>query len=822
MTRSAAGSSQSGRSWFGAGFSLSLIVLGLWIPLHGFAQPRQDAPAPASWEFQKANDCLQKQDCTCAIPALERAIELYSSYVDALVALGYCYFQKGRYDDAIQRANAALALSKRESLAFLTLAMTYEQQGELDLAVQNYLSAIRFKRNDAVAHFGLARVYERQSRTAEAIAEYQAALDANPQNLAALNALGQIYFHARRYREAEAALRDILKVSPDNPAALMRLGSLYIETKQFDRAVESLQAVLKIDYNQPIIHFRLGETYLAAGRPEPAMTHYSIAAELDPSFLEAKMKLAAIRVSQKQVGQALELYDSVIASGQSEFLETACREKVRLLSEAGQRSRAAEAAELALNVFPDDPTFLELAARRRLEAGQTGIALELATRLTSLEPKSARAWSLRGSIELAAGNGAAAAASLSTAIEADPQSAQALATLGTVEALAGQTDQARRHLEQALALQPTMVSALNHLAVLKLEEDVAGSTDLLAKAAKLNPDSPVLSNNLSVALARSGRLQEARAALQKLVDAQPLEADWRWNLAVVLMALGDARGAMAHVQPLAESGSREPAVWRLLGDIHVAQTQLDQAEAAYRRALDLAGESPGLRAVLLYDLGTLALARPQRRARAQGLLAEAARLDPALPEAQNNLGCLSYQAGRMDEARQYFRNAVKLQPANKTFLMNLIAAGEVLTPEQIAQAEQLTAEDRSAAESQVADSLISKGFVALGARRYAEAVSAFTKAREAGVRSAALENATAVALVRLKRFDEAREHLQTALQIVPNAPEALLNSALLYDLALGDTPQALRYYERYLELGADPKIARYVERIKRFSQAPGD
>jgi Flp pilus assembly protein TadD len=785
----------------------------------GVAQQRQDVPAPALWELKKANECLQKQNCDCAIPSLERAVQLYASYVDALVGLGYCYFQKGRLDDAIARANTALSLSKRESLAYLTLGMAYEQQGKLSQASENYQAALRLKRSDPAAHLGLARVYERSDRDDAAILEYKAVLDQNPQNLGALTALGQLYFQAKKYKEAEEALRQILKISPDSPAALMRLGSLYIETKQFEKAVESLQAVLKIDYNQPIIHFRLGETYMAAGKIEPATTHYSIAAELDPNFLEAKMKLAAIKVGQKQVQQALELYEQVIAAGKSNFLETACQEKVRLLLEAGQRAKAAEAADLALGVFPDNAAFIGLAAQRKLASGQVGPALELAKKFTTSNPKDAEAWTLRGSIELQAGNAAEAEKSLQTAVQLDAKNPHALAALGYVEAVADRVEPARAHLEQALALQPDIVPAMNNLALLKLADGPAAAAELLGQASKAQPESTVLRNNLAVALARAGKLDQAQPLLEALVQAQPNEPDWKWNLALVLQASGRTADALKQLQPLADAGSKDPLLWRLVADLDAAQNQLDAAESAYRKAADLATDDPALRAQILYNLGTTSLARGPRRNRAQGLLADAAKLDPNLPEAQNNLGCLSFLAGRTDEARVFFRTAFRLRPAEKTFLMNLIAAGEVLTPDQIARAEQLSAQDRNAAESQVGDSLLAQGYAALGAKRYAEAAVAFGKAKDSGVRTAELENATGVSLVHLKRFDEARTHLEAALQLAPNAPEVLLNLALLFDLGTGDATQATTYYERYLAVSPDPKIAGYVDRMKRFGRA---
>ena len=90
---------------------------------------------------------------------------------------------------------------------------------------------------------------------------------------------------------------------------------------------------------------------------------------------------------------------------------------------------------------------------------------------------------------------------------------------------------------------------------------------------------------------------------------------------------------------------------------------------------------------MLYNLGTIAMNRPNRRARAQGTLNEALQMDPTLAEAQNNLGCLSFQAGRLEDAKQFFRAAVKQRPNEKSFLLNLLAAGEVMSPDEIARGE---------------------------------------------------------------------------------------------------------------------------------------
>ena len=800
---------------------LLALVLTTEVGTSSFAQPRSDVPAPALWELQKANTCLQKQDYDCAIPALERAIALYSSFVDAMVALGYCYLQKGRVDEAISRCNAAIALSKREPMAYLTLAMAYEQKTDFPKAALNYEAALKLKGSDQAARVGLARAYERMKQPLKAIEQYKQVVSDRADNVAAWTALSQLYSDAKQYKEAESALRQILKVDPGSPSALMRLGSLYIETRQFDKAVESLQAILKIDYNQPIIHFRLGETYLAAGRMEPAMTHYSIATELDPTFLEAKMKLAGLKVDQKQIPQALELYDQVIAGGRSEFLETATERKVRLLLAAGQAARAAEAAEPALELFPDNALLMGLAASRRLQAGQTAPARELAEKLTSRDPNDPQAWSLRGAVELALGENAAAEASLANAVRLDPKDGAALANLGYLAAVRGQKAEARTRFEQALAVRPDLAAVLNNLAVLKMDEQPTEAQELLARASRIDTQSSAIRNNMAVSLARAGKLKEAQEGFDSLARSEPTQADWRWNLALVLHAAGDSARAAEILAPSAQEAGADAGFWQVLGDMYAALGRLDQTDSAYRKALDLDPSVGQGRARILYNLGTIALNRPNRRARAQTILSDALQLDPTLAEAQNNLGCLSFQAGRLDEAKQFFRAAVKQRPNEKSFLLNLLAAGEVMSPDEIARAEQLDARDRNAAETKVADTLLAQGYAALAAKRWPEAIGALDKARDAGVRSAELENAVAVALIRQRRYDEARTRLQAALQISPNAPEALLNMALLHDLGTSQPGEALSYYDKYLALVDNPKISRYVEKRRRFLAGNG-
>jgi Flp pilus assembly protein TadD len=789
----------------------------------GNAQPRQDVPDPAQWKLREANECLKKQDCDCAIPALERAVELYSGYVEALVALGYCYYQKGELDKAIKSSTTVLGLTKREPMAFLTLAMSHEQKGSYELAASNYEAALKLKKDDLVTRIGLARSYERLGRKPQAISEYESVLAAHPQSIPVMTSLSQLYLDAGRPKDAEKVLNGILKIDPGSPAALMRLGSLYKETKQWGKAVEALQSVLKIDYNQPIIHMRLGETYTSWGKAEMARTHFAVAAELDPNYISAKKALADLIMADAKAkpadhDEALKLYGDVIAEGESDYFESATLAKIGLLHKRGQQDLAADAAEAALQHNPNNATVVQLVARRRLQTGQRGEALELGRRWTELEPNSAEAWSLRGAIELTNGDVAAARGSLQTASGLDPKNVSAMLNLAYLEGQDGNTEQAVRRLQQVLSSRPGSVAALNNLALLQMEDKPAAAVPSLKKAMELRPDDGTVKNNLAVALARDGKNKEARELLQALTTADPAVHEWRRNLAILLSAEGNFAGVVAQLKPMAEAGSDDYVVWRLLADALHRQRDFSGAEAAYRKALELAGNEAARRVAVLYNLGTTLLAL-ERRPRAQDALGEAVKLSPNLAEAHNNLGVLSFQSGRQDDARQAFRAAFRLKPAERNFLLNLANAGEVMTAEDFARAESVSATDRSAAESRVTDTLLAGGYAALAAKRYPEALDSLKKAKAAGVVSAELEAAIGVALIRTQRFDEAKVHLSEALRLAPSSADVLLNMALLHDVHYKQSSEAIQYYERYLGVSPDPKISRYLERMKRFQPA---
>lgn len=87
-----------------------------------------------------------------------------------------------------------------------------------------------------------------------------------------------------------------------------------------------------------------------------------------------------------------------------------------------------------------------------------------------------------------------------------------------------------------------------------------------------------------------------------------------------------------------------------------------------------------------------------------------------------------------------------------------------------------------------------------------EAISSYQRALEIERDDAGIHYDLAIALREHGEFRKSEEAYKTALAISPDFMDAHYNLAVLYDLYLNEPAEAIRHYQRFLELGGgDPK-----------------
>lgn len=199
----------------------------------------------------------------------------------------------------------------------------------------------------------------------------------------------------------------------------------------------------------------------------------------------------------------------------------------------------------------------------------------------------------------------------------------------------GREAQAREAWRLGLAAAPSAeLSALLGASLTK--DDIAAGLALLRSAVLVEPGRASWRVDLGDALARGGRVIEAKRQYAVALDLEPELGRAHNNLGLMLEREGRTAEAVAHYQAaLRDPGSRAEAHHNW-GNVFLAKGRAEDAERHYREALRL---DPGL-ALAQVNLGNI-LARRGAFAQAAALYRAALKTNPASVEARANLRAIA-------------------------------------------------------------------------------------------------------------------------------------------------------------------------------------
>jgi predicted Zn-dependent protease len=281
---------------------------------------------------------------------------------------------------------------------------------------------------------------------------------------------------------------------------------------------------------------------------------------------------------------------------------------------------AAAQAEEILKVVPGQPVASLLLALARRALGETAAALRLLEDLARLQPRSATVQYELGVTLGLLGRDEAAIAALRRAVQLqedlpdawrvlaerlhstgdrdgadaayarflkaaakDPRLQAAAAAL-----VANEIPQAdallRTHLEQF----PTDIAALRMLAEAAARLRRYGEAQtLLERCLGLAPGFDAARHNYATVLNRQGKAAEALVQVERLLAKEPHNPGYRNLKAAVLANLGDYTGSAALYDAVLRQYPRQPKVWMSYGHALKTGNRLDEAIAAYRRAIEM-------------------------------------------------------------------------------------------------------------------------------------------------------------------------------------------------------------------------------------------
>jgi tetratricopeptide (TPR) repeat protein len=186
-----------------------------------------------------------------AISILEKAVQLDSSYADALESLGVLYANVGRLEEAIQVMKHLAQADPDSIMAHTNLSRFYQQKGLIDEAETEQSEARR-----------LSWKAELKSKKTDDVGAIRESPLQSPED--------EIQQIERRIHVAQKAIA----FDPKDVLGYFSLGSVYLDTKRFIEAVDVLQQAVTLDPKHSPSYAGLGQALEQCGRREESVKVY--------------------------------------------------------------------------------------------------------------------------------------------------------------------------------------------------------------------------------------------------------------------------------------------------------------------------------------------------------------------------------------------------------------------------------------------------------------------------------------------------------------------------------------------------------------------
>ena len=580
-----------------------------------------------------------------AFREIVRAADLLPNDVKVQLRAGAFLLAAGQFEDALGRADRALALDSKNTDAYVLRGNALAGLKNLDGALKELETAISIDPSSAGSYTSIGAIQMVKGDQAEAEAAYKSAIDADPSSTSIRAAYANFLLVANRPDEAERQLTEAHKTAPKDDTLNRSLATFYMLRGRAKDAEPYLQALAE-NANGADAQFTLARLYLASNRKSEAVRLLTgMAAGKGSAAHEATLMLARIAFADGQRAEGYRLVDQVLASSSNNPSAMLLNAEFKLAD-----NRPKEAAADAQRAIDGDPRLVQAqfvlgqaqAALQQYEAAKKAFNAVLA-----LEPRSIRAQLALSRLHLLTGSNDLARQFADRAKTASPNALETRAAVVRAALSRNDLRSADAELKALLKDYPASADALVLDGSLRLlQRDMAGAQRAFSRALELAPQSAGAANGLVHTYFSTNRQAEARAFVERLVVEHPRDANARVLAARTYASVKEYQKSEESLRKALELDPNRLEAYGMLGQLFLMQSQVNEAIKEFQALATQRPDSvvPPTIIGLLYD-------QQKRYDEAKDMYRKALAIDRGAPVAANNLAWLYAQSNEnLDEA----------------------------------------------------------------------------------------------------------------------------------------------------------------------------
>ena len=465
-------------------------------------------------------------------------------------------------------ARPSADLIKRADAAFRA-GYAARQSGNLKVARSKFAEVVRLQPKIAEGHEALGAVLAELGKPLDGAKEFEAAAKIKPSDQGIEANLALVYAQAARRHgrcltfQAAEALSHQARHAPLEASFYDAYGRALAAAGKPDQAVLQFLAEESLTGPQAEIEDAIGTLYAQQGEWGEARKRFELALELDQSYVKARVHLAVVLRTQKDLQGALDALAPAAAMNPP---------NAEVSLEVGRTLAAAGKDEDALQQFE---------AAAKADAKTPGVQLEMAMALQRMgRQQEAVPW-------------------FQQAIEREPKNGMALTNLGLALTLTGKGKDALEYFKRALAENPNDPVIYKDLGVCHIQLSAFDEAiEDFKKALELQPYDSQVHYDLGLAYKFKDRTDEAVAELSKAGDMDPKLQDPPYTLGILFMQLGRLDEAVTELRRAVALRPENGDAWAILGSTLKQDSRLPEAADALKKAIPLQPGQPGPRVTL--------------------------------------------------------------------------------------------------------------------------------------------------------------------------------------------------------------------------------
>jgi tetratricopeptide (TPR) repeat protein len=241
--------------------------------------------------------------------------------------LGLAYVAAGQTNKAVAANRASIQKLPTQITAYANLCELYLQTGKTNEITPLIDEALKQKDAPAEFYVNLAEIILRMQAKdvlgpdeskKRAVTALDKALAQKPDDLILRQRMADAYNFHGETAKAETILAKLYADHPEIPGLREKLINVYFRTNK-SKAEAMLQELRNEAPTDPRPHISLGQLALDEDRLPEALSHFQDALTLDPNDETLYYRIAAIKVSMKKAGEALELLEKARAKFRPSF-----------------------------------------------------------------------------------------------------------------------------------------------------------------------------------------------------------------------------------------------------------------------------------------------------------------------------------------------------------------------------------------------------------------------------------------------------------------------------------------------------------------------